>query len=79
MSNPSPDRGMRTAYLDQYTDENAAEIIDALDGAGIRHWEKRSGAFIRFLSAMDWGTRIFVDEARLDEARRIADGVLGGD
>jgi hypothetical protein len=68
---------MRTVYLDQYTDENADAILQALDEAGIEHWEKRSGAFTRIVFAGDWGVRIFVDAERLEEARRLAETVTG--
>jgi hypothetical protein len=33
---------------------------------------------VRLLSAGDWGTRIYVERDRLDEARRISDRVTGG-
>ncbi|MDX1622124.1 MAG: hypothetical protein R3320_14100 [Nitriliruptorales bacterium] len=65
-----------TVYLDQYTDENAERIGEALDDAGIVWWSKTSGRFVRFVFAGDWGTRIFVEKGRVDEARRIADEVL---
>jgi hypothetical protein len=41
-------------------------------------WHKSSGRFVRLLSAADWGTRIYVDRGRLDEARRIADRITAG-
>lgn len=70
---------MRTVYLDQFTDDHAEDIVAALDDAGIVHYQKRSGGFARFIFAGEWGVRIFVDEERVDEARRIADRVLEQD
>lgn len=68
----------RTVALGQFVDENADEILRRLDDAGIEHWMKRSSGLVRWLSASDWGTRIFVDEARLDQAQRIASEVTDG-
>lgn len=51
-------------------------IADGLDAAEIVWWHKSPGRFTRFVSAADWGVRIFVDEARIDEARRIATAIL---
>lgn len=66
-----------TVYLDQFTDENAERIGEALDAADIVWWSKSSGRFTRFVFAGDWGTRIFVERERLDEARSIVDRVVG--
>ncbi|MFO7779443.1 MAG: hypothetical protein R6V28_13935 [Nitriliruptoraceae bacterium] len=68
----------RTVALGQFVDENADEIIRRLQAAGIDHWAKRSGGLVRLLSAADWGTRIFVDAERLEEAGRIAATVTDG-
>lgn len=70
---------MRTVYLDQYTDEHAEDILAAFDDAGIVHHHKRSGGFARFIFAGEWGVRIFVEEERADDARRIAERVLAED
>lgn len=67
---------MRTVHLMQVTDENADAVVDALDEAGISHWEKQSGRFTRLFFAGDWGVRIFVDAERVDEAKAIAERVL---
>jgi hypothetical protein len=40
------------------------------------HWAKRSGGLTRLLSAGDWGTRLFVDADRLEDARRLAAEVV---
>lgn len=68
----------RTVALGQFVDENADEIVRQLEAVGIEHWVKRSGGLIRWLSAADWGTRIFVDAERLEEAGRIAATVTDG-
>jgi hypothetical protein len=69
---------VRTVELGQFTDDNAERIVAALEGAGIVWWHKTSGRFVRVISAADWGTRIYVDRARLDEARRIAERITSG-
>jgi hypothetical protein len=66
-----------TAYLGQFTDADAEQVAGALEGAGIVWWYKTSGRFARTIFAGDWGVRLFVDEARLDEARTIAEEVTG--
>lgn len=70
---------VRTTELGQFTDDNAERIAGALDGAGIVWWHKGSGRLTRILFAGDWGVRIFVDEARLDEARTLAAGIVDPD
>jgi len=67
----------RTVDLGQFEDDNAHRIAERLDAAGITWWSKRSGGLARVLFAGDWGTRLFVDQQRLDDARLIADEVLG--
>lgn len=63
----------RTTYLGQFSDARADAIAAALEQAGITWWYKRSGALAQVLFAGDWGVRLFVDAARLDEARALAD------
>lgn len=70
--------GTRTVELGQYLDEHAEVIADRLAAADIVHWAKRSGGLTRWLSAGDWGTRLFVDADRLEEARRLAAEVTDG-
>jgi hypothetical protein len=70
---------VRTVELGQFEDANAMAIADGLDAAEIVWWHKSPGRFTRLVSAADWGVRIFVDQARIDEARRIATRVLDGD
>lgn len=67
----------RTVQLGQFVDDNAERIVAELEAAGIGHWAKRAGGLTRLLSAADWGTRIFVDAAALEQAQRIADEVTG--
>jgi uncharacterized LabA/DUF88 family protein len=67
---------VRTVQLGQFTDENAEVVAGALAGAGIVWWHKTSGRFTRILSAGDWGTRIYVDAARLEEAQQVARAAL---
>jgi len=71
------DPKISTVYLGQFTDEHAEAIAGALEEAGIVWWHKRTGRFVRTLFAGDWGVRLFVDEARLDEAREIAKRAQG--
>jgi hypothetical protein len=66
---------VRTVELGQFIDENAERIAEQLEAAGIVWWHKTSGRFVRLLSAADWGTRIYVERDRLDEARRIAERI----
>lgn len=66
----------RSAYLGQFTDETADRIAGALQEAGIVWAFKRSGRLGQFLFAGDWGVRLFVDSARLEDARKIARGLV---
>jgi hypothetical protein len=63
---------VRTVELGQFTDDNAERIAAKLEKAGITWWHKSSGRFVRLLSAADWGTRIYVDRDRIEDAKRIA-------
>jgi len=65
----------RTVYLGQYTWEQANAIAERLEAAGIGWWHKQAGPITRWLSAGDWGVRLFVVDDRLDDARAIADSV----
>ena len=70
------DRDVRTVHLGQYTHEHAEAIAARLEEAGIVWWYKAPG----YLSVLwEHGVRLFVDRARLEEARTIADAVLAGD
>lgn len=65
-----------TVQLGQFTDENAVSIVERLEETGITWWTKRSGGLTRVLFAGDWGVRVFVEAARVDEAAAIARAVL---
>ncbi len=67
----------RTTYLGQYEHETAEKIAAELVDAGIVWWHKQAGPFMRTIFAGDWGVRMFVEEARLEEAQVIADRVTG--
>lgn len=68
---------MRSAYLGQFTDETANDIAGHLEEAGI-HWSyKQAGWLTQILFVGEWGTRLFVDASRLDEARAIVERVKG--
>lgn len=64
-------KDVRTTYLGNYARATANDIAGALEGAGIMWWSKNPGTFTRVLFA-EFGVRLFVDKARLDEAREIA-------
>jgi hypothetical protein len=67
---------VRTVHLGQFTREHANEIAGLLEDAGIVWWYKAPG----FLSQIwEHGVRLFVDRERLDEAKTIAERVLGAD
>jgi hypothetical protein len=67
---------MRSVYLGQYTDEHANEIASALEKAAIS-WSYKQAGFITRALFNEWGTRMFVDADRLEEAKAIADAVMG--
>ena len=65
-------RRISTVHLGQYTRETANEIAGELERAGIVWWYKEPG----FLSQVwEFGVRLFVDRARLTEARSIAERI----
>jgi len=65
----------RSSYLGQFTDEVANAIAGRLEEAGIEWGYKQAGFFTRIYFIGEWGTRMFVDSGRLDEARAIAQEV----
>ena len=69
---------VRTVELGQFTDENAEAIAQRLEDAGLVWYAKSSGRFGRLVFAADWGVRLFVDQARLAEARALAIEVTDG-
>jgi hypothetical protein len=63
-----------TVHLGQFTHEHAEAIAAELEKAGIVWWYKAPG----WLSVVwEHGVRLFVDRARLSEAREIAQRILG--
>ena len=72
-TNIPPD--VRTVHLGQFTPEHAEQLAEQLDAAGIAWWTKDPGFINRIWQL---GVEVFVDRARLDEARAIADQVLSG-
>lgn len=70
---------MRTVHLGQFTDDHAEAIAARLEAAGITWWAKQHSSLVGWLSASDWGTRLFVDADRLDQARELAREVLAAD
>jgi hypothetical protein len=65
--------GVTTVHLGQFTDEHANEIAGELERLGIAWWYKQPGYLSR---VWERGTRLFVDETRLDEAKAVALRVL---
>ncbi|HZB04508.1 MAG TPA: hypothetical protein VE737_09330 [Actinomycetota bacterium] len=63
--------GVTTVYLGQFTWEHANRIAEALEDAGITWWTKNPGS-VTYVLFGEWGPRLFVDRARLEEARAIA-------
>jgi hypothetical protein len=69
------DPSVRTVHLGQFTHEHAEAIAGELERAGIVWWYKQPGYIS---SVWEHGVRLFVDRERLDEARAIAERVVGG-
>ncbi len=66
---------MRSAYLGQYTDETANEIAGEFTRKGIAWSYKQAGFISRVIFLGEWGTRLFVEADRLDEAKAIAERI----
>lgn len=67
---------MNSVYLGQYTDEVANMIAEEFEAAKIAWSYKQAGRFTKIFFLGEWGTRLFVDKDRLDEAKRIAERVV---
>lgn len=67
---------MKSVYLGQYTDEIANLIAGAFEQAGISWSYKQAGSVSKIFFMGEWGTRLFVDESRLDEAKAIVERVI---
>jgi len=61
-----------SVYLGQYADETANMIAEELEAADIAWSYKQAGRFTRIFFIGEWGTRLFVDKERLEDAKRIA-------
>lgn len=70
---------MKTTYLGQYTDEVANRIAGALERAHIPWTYKQASWVTKVLFMGEWGTRLFVDASRLDEAKSIASRMTEGE
>jgi hypothetical protein len=70
--------GVKTVYLGQFTWEHAEAIAKELEEAEITWWHKQSGSIMQFISRADWGVRLYVEKARLEDAQTIARRVLDG-
>ena len=73
------ERSLRTTYLGQFEWNNANKIAGAFEQAGIAWKYKQAGRLTQLLFAGEWGVRLFVDAAKLEEARRIVVGLMDGD
>ena len=72
MTEPGPERDISTVHLGQFDRVTANDIAGELEEAGIVWWFKEPG----WLSSIwEFGVRLFVDRARLDEARLLVDKV----
>jgi hypothetical protein len=67
---------LRSTYLGQFTDEVADVIAAELTAAGIDWSYKQPGFLTRIFFIGEWGTRLFVESERLEEARAIAERVV---
>ena len=68
-------RDVRTAYLGQFLGDHASAIATELDARGIVWWSKEPNGLTRFWDP--GGVHLFVDRAKLDEAKQIAAAVVG--
>jgi hypothetical protein len=76
VSRRPPDPNVTTVYLGQFTRQHANQIGEELERRDIVWWYKDPGYFSRI---WEFGIRLFVDRARLAEARKIAERVTGPD
>lgn len=66
-------KDLRTVHLGQFTRESANEIAGKLEEAEIAWWYKEPGFFSKI---WEYGVRMFVDETRLEDSKRIAAEVV---
>jgi hypothetical protein len=67
---------VKTKYLGQYTDVVANMIAGELEAARIGWFYKQASWITKALFVGEWGTRLFVDETRFDEAQEIAKAMI---
>jgi hypothetical protein len=72
---PRRDKGKRSAYLGQFPDDMANTIAGELEAAGILWSYKQAIWITQILFLGEWGTRMFVDAERLDDAKEIVERV----
>lgn len=65
------ERGLRSVYLGQFEHEHAERIAAALEEAGIAWSYKQSGRLMNLFFAGEWGVRMYVDAARVDDVKTI--------
>lgn len=66
---------MKSVYLGQFTDEVANLIAAELERAEIGWSYKQAGRFTKIFFAGEWGSRLFVEDSWIEEAKRIAETV----
>ncbi len=66
-------KDLRTVHLGQFTRESANEIAGKLEEAEIAWWYKEPGFFSKI---WEHGVRMFVDETRLEDSKKIAAEVV---
>ena len=66
-------KDLRTVHLGQFTRESANEIAGKLEEAEISWWYKEPGFFSKI---WEYGVRMFVDETRLEDSKKIAAEVV---
>jgi hypothetical protein len=71
----SGERSKRSAYLGQFPDEMANAIAGELEAAEILWSYKQAIWITKVLFLGEWGTRLFVEADRIDEARQIVERV----
>jgi hypothetical protein len=65
---------VRTVHLGEFSAQHADLIAEQLEARGIVWWSKEPGGLSRIWQL---GVELFVDRERIDEARELANAVLG--
>jgi hypothetical protein len=69
---------VKSVYLGQFPDEMANDIAEELERAAIPWSYKQAIWITKVLFLGEWGTRLFVEESRLEEAQAIVQRVREG-